>query len=161
MVWGAFYGRGVQSGLLRLGRDPDAKRNGYTPASYVGVLDEELPTLWEPGLLFMQDNAPIHTSRSARDWLEENGIDVLDWPPYSPDLNPIEHLWFRLKKGVYDVRPDIEQVGGKIEHIQEELYKALERSWAMITPQEMEDLVRSMQKRVKAVIKAEGWYTKY
>lgn len=53
MVWGIFYGRGEQSGLLRLGRDPDVKRNGYTAASYVGVLDKELPTLFEPGLLFM------------------------------------------------------------------------------------------------------------
>lgn len=117
MVWGAFYGRGVQSGLHWLGRDPKAKRNGYTAASYVGVLDEELPILWEPGLLFMQDNAPIYTSRLARDWLEENGIDVLDWPPYSPDWNSIKHLWFRLKKGVYNLRPDIEQVGGNIKHI--------------------------------------------
>ena len=40
----------------------------------------------------MQDNASIHTSRLARDWLQEHGIEVTDWPPYSPDLNPIEHL---------------------------------------------------------------------
>lgn len=53
IIWGAFYGRGEQSGLLWLGRDPDAKRNGYTAASYVGVLNEELSTLFEPGLLFM------------------------------------------------------------------------------------------------------------
>ena len=62
----------------------------------MGVLDEELPILFEPGFLFMQDNAPFHIGRLVREWLEENGIDVLEWPPCSLDLNPIEHLWFRL-----------------------------------------------------------------
>ena len=53
MVWGTFYGVGEQSNLLRLGRDPDAKRNGYTVRSYIGVLEDQLPSLWEPGLLFI------------------------------------------------------------------------------------------------------------
>ena len=79
--WGAFYGQGEMNALRRMGDDPDAKRNGYTAASYIGVLDEELPTLWEPGLLFTQDNAAIHTSRLAREWFEENGIGILEWPP--------------------------------------------------------------------------------
>ncbi len=105
--------------------------------------------------------APIHTSRLAREWLAEHGIDVMEWPPYSPDLNPIEHLWFRLKKLVYEVRPDIEQVGGDAEKVREALYEALERAWVLIEHKIMEDLVRSMEKRVKAVLAADGWYTKY
>jgi transposase len=39
----------------------------------------------------MQDNASIHTAHKVKDWFEENGIQTTDWPPYSPDLNPIEH----------------------------------------------------------------------
>ena len=161
MVWGAYYGAGEQSNLLRLARDPNSLRQGYSAASYVGVLEDQVPTLWEPGLMFMQDNAPIHKSRLARQWFVDNGIDVLEWPPYSPDLNPIEHLWFRLKKYVYDVRPDIEEVSGGVDHIQEVLYDALEKAWTMIDAKIMEDLGRSMERRVRAVVDADGWYTKY
>ena len=109
----------------------------------------------------MQDNASIHTSRLARQWFQVNGVEVLEWPPYSPDLNPIEHLWYRLKKNVYDVRQDIEELGGDVDHIQEILYDSLEQAWVRIEGKIMEDLVRSMERRVKAVIAADGWYTKY
>ena len=78
IVWGAFYGVGEQSNLIRLARDPNSARQGYSAVSYVAVLDDQLPTLWEPGLLFIQDNASIHTSRLARKWFAENGVEVLE-----------------------------------------------------------------------------------
>lgn len=109
----------------------------------------------------MQDNASIHISRLARQWFEENGIDVMKQPPYLLDLNLIEHLWYRLKKHVYDVRPDIEEVGGNKEYIQEVLYEALEKVWTLVEPKIMEDLVRSMERWVRIVVDADRWYTKY
>jgi transposase len=39
----------------------------------------------------MQDNALIYTAKKVKQWFEDNGIDTSDWPPYSPDLNPIEN----------------------------------------------------------------------
>jgi len=49
-------------------------------------------------ILFQQDNGPVHKAYNVMDWLERNSITVVDHPPYSPDLNPIEHVWVELKK---------------------------------------------------------------
>ena len=43
-----------------------------------------------PGLWLMQDNAPGHAAKRTREELLERGINVIFWPSYSPDLNPIE-----------------------------------------------------------------------
>ncbi|KAK7910439.1 hypothetical protein WMY93_015123 [Mugilogobius chulae] len=42
---------------------------------------------------FQQDNARPHIARICRDFLEEEDILVLNWPPYSPDMSPSENLW--------------------------------------------------------------------
>ena len=73
-------------------RDPDSKKNRYTAQSYIDVLDNQIPRYWEPGLIFIQDNTPIHTAHTVRNWFTENVIPVVDWPPYSPDLNPVERI---------------------------------------------------------------------
>jgi transposase len=52
-----------------------------------------LPTLLPvENRIFMYDNAPTHTAYVVRDALEEMEIEVMVWPPHSPDLNPIENL---------------------------------------------------------------------
>ena len=98
MVWGAFWGGQYRSDLVRMTRDEASKRNGYSAASYIGVLEDQLPTIYEPGLLFMQDNASIHTAKVIRKFFQDHAIELFEHPAVSPDLNPIEHMWVRLKE---------------------------------------------------------------
>ncbi len=42
--------------------------------------------------VLMHDNARPHTARVAQAYLEQEGIDVMEWSARSPDLNPMEHL---------------------------------------------------------------------
>jgi transposase len=96
MVWGAIWlderGRPRRSPLVIMDRDSDAPHNGYTSQSYIQALRKGLLPNWRKSQLFMQDNARIHTSATTRAFLEDHHITTIKWPPYSPDLNPIEHL---------------------------------------------------------------------
>jgi hypothetical protein len=91
MVWGCFWGDG-RSDLYLLDWDFESLKHGYSANSYIEVLDNELARHYQEGLIFMQDNALIHTANKVKAWFKEQRILVADWPPFSPDLNPIEQL---------------------------------------------------------------------
>ena len=57
-----------------------------------------------PGtLLFQQDNAGAHRDHHTKAWLKDNRVYTLEWPSFSPDLNPIENLWGILQDKLYDI----------------------------------------------------------
>ena len=163
MVWGCFWGReeGIgRSELYLLDRDFESKKHGYSARSYLDVLEDQMPKCWEPGLIFMQDGASIYTARAVRRWFQDMAIPLIDWPAVSPDLNPIEHVWWHLKKGVLEAHPELEVMGASEEAIQA-LERALIEVWDALPDSLFESLLDSMPRRVQACIAADGWHTRY
>ncbi len=158
--WAGFSIKGGRSQCSIIEQDPEAKKNGYTAKSYLQVLNENLPIIYEPGLIFMQDNASIHTAEVIKAWFEERLMMTLNHPPYSPDLNPIEHLWKKLKELVSDLHPELDGSGTGEDQF-EALEKAIQEAWDFISQSYLDAAVNRMKKRCEAVIKAKGWQTKY
>ncbi|KAK0133438.1 Transposable element Tcb2 transposase [Merluccius polli] len=104
---------------------------------------------------FQQDNAPCHKARIISDWFLEhdNEFTVLKWPPQSPDLNPIEHLWDVVEREIriMDVQPTNLQ----------QLRDAIMSIWTKLSEECFQYLVESVPRRIKAVLKAKGGPTRY
>ena len=111
--------------------------------------------------LFQQDNSPVLKAYSVMNWLEDNNIDIIEHPPYSPDLSPIEHIWIELKKRLHQQYPRISDTPGGKEAVKRKLAEVLPLVWDTIPSEFFEKLWKSMPKRVAAVLEARGGYTKY
>jgi transposase len=116
-------------------------------------------TLGDP--VFQQDNARIHTSNIMQRFFTRYNIDVADHPPYSPDLNPIEHAWVLLKRQVTEDYPDLADTPGGVDTVKARLAEVLPLCWEKIPETQFETLWKSMPDRVQAVIEAKGWQTRY
>jgi len=161
MIWAAFSAE-TKSQLYVMTRDPLARRNGYTARNYIQILEDQLPIVCPPeSLVFQHDNAPIHKARIVTKWLDNGGYTVIDWPPYSPDMNPIENLWFHLKELTDEVHPGLADIPGSNDTIQEAIGEAAEQAWDIMEWYRFEAVIESMPRRIEALINAEGWYTKY
>jgi len=152
MVWGCFmWGK---CGPLVIW--PKGFING---ANYVEVMEDAMLEFWmeqseERGYVVIQeDNAPIHTCKLAKQWRESRGMVSLEWPPNSPDLNPIEHLWYLIKGVVQKMDPRPMTLPS--------LKDAIKKAWDEYDPDIMDRLVESMPARIAAVISAHGGNTKY
>ncbi|RYO78149.1 hypothetical protein DL766_007935 [Monosporascus sp. MC13-8B] len=159
MFWGGIrYGK--RSFLVALDGDPEAARGGVTGRVYRDHLDEYLPECLDGDSIFMQDNAPVHTARIVKEWLQRQAVEVLEWPPYSPDLNPIENVWKLLKERIQKKEPKLRSLGNTQEALDLLIATAI-AVWEKFAEGMLNDLIDSMPRRIEAVIAAQGWYTKY
>ena len=110
MVYAAFWYDG-RSELIAMERDPLAAKEGYSAQSYIWALEDGLVPIYKPLDIYQMDNTPIHMSKLVKQWLETHGVWTLDFPPYSPDLNPIEYLWRALKRKILKLHLELEQMG--------------------------------------------------
>jgi hypothetical protein len=148
MLWGclSYYGGGALEII-------NGKMNQYV---YRSILEDNLQfsaDLMGIGdrFVFQQHLDPKHTATAARDFLEENNIDVLNWSPQSPDLNIIEHAWEYL-----DTHVPTTARSNKISFM-----KALRETWDQLPQDYIKTLVESVPRRLQAIINAKGAPTRY
>jgi hypothetical protein len=101
----------------------------------------------------MQDGAPGHAAGDTKAELASRGIIVIEWPPFSPDLNPIKRVWHIMKNYIQDHFPE--------NMTYDRLRAAVKEAWAMVGEHEFRSLINSMKDRCQAVIDADGLFTKY
>ena len=124
-----------------------ATLNSY---GYLEILRQYDRHLNIPDLVFQQDNAPVHKSGVVRNILAQKQWEVLDWPAYTPDLNPIGNIWAIFKKSL---RVQIVTWGTLDEKVME--------VWNNINPEVVRNLYSSYENRLVKVIKNHGSLTGY
>jgi len=55
-------------------------------------------------------------------------MEVIDWPPYSPDLNLIKHVWRHLKEWVHEHYPELEALTSSDQMIKERMIEVLQEA---------------------------------
>lgn len=101
--------------------------------------------------IFQQDNAPCHKSRMVMQFLIGSGVEILDWPPQSPDLNVIENVWsyIKAKRSV------------SLTRTREETISEVKGLWEEVPPEMFSKLVDSVPKRLRNLIDSKGGYIFY
>ncbi|GFW86284.1 transposable element Tcb2 transposase [Trichonephila clavipes] len=98
--------------------------------------------------LFMDDNAPCHHTVAAKQLLESEDIERMDWAARSPDLNPIEHVWeFLGRRLAARTLPPVTI---------RELRSALQDEWAAMPHQLIDTLILSMGRRCETCLALRG-----
>ena len=147
MVWGCFSAAGVGplhriNGIMDRFMYRDILERVMLPHA-----EDNMPLRW----VFQHDNDPKHSSKVVKSWLAQKRVSVMEWPPQSPDLNPIENLWEIVNQKI-----DRENCTNS-----EILFKRLEDAWNAIPANFISNLIASMPRRCQAVIENKGFATKY
>ncbi len=68
--------------------------------------EEQLFSALKPGMTIVMDNASFHRKKHLFSMAQAHGFNLIFLPPYSPELNPIEHFWSWLKRYLRKILPD-------------------------------------------------------
>lgn len=146
MVWGCFSHAGIGQ-LIKI--EGIMKKEQYHNILQRHAIPSGIQLIGR-GFIFQQDNDPKHTSRLCADYLKgkkDNGVlEIMEWPPQSPDLNPIELLWDELDRRVRDLKPTSLP----------DLWKCLVQAWNAIDVNTLQKLVERLPKICRAIIEAKG-----
>ena len=147
MGWYLSYGKNL---LVRSGSDVSA-------VVYRRVLEDHLVphgrTWYRNNWLLADDNARPHRDCVVDAYLHEQNIIRMDWAPYRPDMNSMEHIWDGIGRGLEELDPqsvNLRQLGVVVQNLRQQI--PLER---------VQTLVSSMPRRVRSLVDPRGSSTQY
>lgn len=103
--------------------------------------------------ILIDDNARPHRARIVNDRIEHHGIERMDWPACSPDMNCIEHVWSEMSRRFNQLQQPPQTL--------QQLAIVLEDIWQNIPQQFINNLIVTMPNRVRALRRARGGPTRY
>ncbi|KAI7821326.1 hypothetical protein BC939DRAFT_398649, partial [Gamsiella multidivaricata] len=87
-------------------------------------------------------------TKTARKWREENGMKKMAWLPNPSDLNPIENIWWIIRRRLNKLP---KKSTGK-----QEMMEMIKEIWDSITPEEIRALVTTMNSGIRKVLEVDG-----
>lgn len=148
-VWGSIYRGGRSQICVFINQTVNSQR-------YLQILQQHVPPVANiigPHFIYVDDNARPHRAAVVNDFFEQNNLSRMDWPPTSPDANPIEHIWDYLKRKIKN-RPEV------IVNLQQ-LQIIVEEEWNEIPQNIIDNVIDSLPNRCQAIIQSRGGPTHY
>jgi len=133
MIWGAISRRGKIN--MRIVEDSQK----YLEILQNNLIDKSNELYGLNCWRFQQDNAPAHKSYLIKEWLANNVATILNHPPQSPDLNPIQNLWSLMKTRIEKNLPEL-----KLE---------IAAAWESITNETINNCIDHLRNIIPEVIK--------
>ena len=146
--WGSFSSSGVGNLVFIDGNmTGEAYRDILQRNPFESVKKLNLGRNW----VLQHDNDPKYRAYIVTKWLDEKEFERVKWPSFSPDLNPIEHIWDEVEGRMRTEKPKNEF----------ELKQALLKIWYNIGNDVTKKLVDSVLNRLHEVIRMNGCPTRY
>jgi transposase len=142
-LWGCICAEGLGHAELYAGSLDSTRHRDILRSNLLPSFKQFFPSgPW----YFQQDNVRFHTTVDTITFLHNKGITIIEWPPWSPDLNPIENLWNVLKARVY----------ARFPQTLEEMEQYIREEWAATDLTFTSHICKSMPRRLQLVLDNQG-----
>ena len=129
-------------------------KGNMTNSLYEEILEDYLPEfkrICKGDVKILMDNQWVHKRMNSLLFYKEHKIKVIDFHPYSPDLNSIENIWEKIKKEVMKKEYQTMSV----------MTKDIWKEWDNITECQLRNYSASMNDRMKSWLQLKSSITKY
>lgn len=142
-VWAGISSKGATrivmfNGILNAERLSTILQNALVPF---------IKKYYPAGHRLQHDNYPKHTSHLIENFFEENGVNWWEFPPESPDLNPIENAWGSLKQFLCNTY--------KPKNL-DDLKFGIQQFWMSMTPEICQKYIQHLNKVIPKVVELNG-----